>query len=130
MHFSKLDEFLDNAINMTEVPGSHIVIHRKGEKIYEKKTGYSDIEKKIPIVGNETYDMYSCSKILTCITALTLLEKGVYHLDDPVSTYLPECDVTVFYAQQQLHQQGNALHSKMMNILMAALEHEGYIKIK
>lgn len=97
MNFSKLDEFLDNAINMTGVPGSHIVIHRKGEKIYEKKTGYSDIEKKIPIVGNETYDMYSCSKILTCITALTLLEKGVYHLDDPVSMYLPEyANIRVF----------------------------------
>lgn len=58
---------------------------------------------------------------------------GEFGWDGAAGSYLaiiPSCDVTVFYAQQQLHQQGNALHSKMMNILMAALEHEGYIKIK
>lgn len=58
---------------------------------------------------------------------------GEFGWDGAAGSYLaiiPECDVTVFYAQQQLHQQGNALHSKMMNILMSALENEGCIKIK
>ena len=55
---------------------------------------------------------------------------GEFGWDGAAGAYcaiIPEGDVTVFYAQQQLGQQGNGLHAKMMNILMAALESEGLI---
>jgi len=39
---------------------------------------------------NHRMFMYSISKIVTCVTALTLWEEGKYELTDPVSKFIPE----------------------------------------
>ena len=58
--------------------------------MYRHWAGHSDHEKKQPMQGNETYCLYSCSKVFTTCAAMQLIEKGLLHLDDPVSDYLPE----------------------------------------
>ena len=42
------------------------------------------------MVGDEYFNMYSCSKIATVTAALQLLEKGNFLLTDPLYEYIPE----------------------------------------
>ena len=52
--------------------------------------GYSDFENKIKMNGKEKYNVYSCSKIITCTAALMLIEQGLFDLEDKLSDYMPE----------------------------------------
>ena len=81
----KLDSFIKHGI-----PGYDCVVYHKGECIYRRYKGYSDRENKIPMRGKELYNIYSCSKIITCTAALMLYEKGMYKLEDKLSDYMPE----------------------------------------
>lgn len=90
MDYARLTEFLTAYPALYDIPFAALKIHRGGKEIYRYEYGFLDEAKTTPISGDERYYMYSCSKIVTCVAALTLLEKGKYHLDDAVSLYLPE----------------------------------------
>ena len=92
--FTRLTEFLEKYPKRYDIPFYGLTIRKNGKEIYKKKFGFLDKAKSLPIQGNERYYMYSCSKIVTCVAALTLMEKGKYHLDDAVSLYLPEFENT------------------------------------
>lgn len=87
--FRKLDALLDEFLKMG-VPGYDCVIMKDGQEVYHRMGGYNDLENKIPVNGNERYNIYSCSKAITCTAALQLWEKGLFDLDDRLSDYLPE----------------------------------------
>ncbi len=80
-----LDQFLEAGI-----PGYDCVVYHKGKCVYRHWAGYTDLEKKNPMTGRELYNIYSCSKPITCTAVLQLVEAGKLDLQDPVSRYLPE----------------------------------------
>ena len=87
--FSKLKALLDSFLEMG-VPGYDILIQQDGKPIWRCQNGYSDLENKIPVSGDERYNLYSCSKPVTVTAAMQLWERGLFHLEDPLSLYLPE----------------------------------------
>ena len=87
--FTKLTNKLDSFIEMG-IPGYDCTVYHKGECVYRHFNGYSDTESKTPMNGNEVYNIYSCSKVITCTAALMLYEKGKFRLDDKLSMYMPE----------------------------------------
>jgi CubicO group peptidase (beta-lactamase class C family) len=72
------------------IPGFDCIVLRRGKCIFRFKSGFSDVEKSRPVTGNERYNIYSCSKLITCTAALMLVEKDIIRLDDAVHEYLPE----------------------------------------
>ena len=80
-----LDSFAERG-----VPGNDCAVYHHGELVYRHMNGYSDFESKTPVKGDELYNIYSCSKPLTCTAALQLYEKGLFDLDDPLCKYMPE----------------------------------------
>lgn len=70
--------------------GYDLAIYKDGKCIYRKFDGLSDVENKISMNGKERYNIYSCSKPITCTAALQLWEKGKFSLDDKLSDYMPE----------------------------------------
>ncbi len=82
---SLCDSFLDIG-----VPGFDLAVYKGGECILRHFNGYSDFENKVKINGKERYNIYSCSKPITCVAALQLYEKGKFSLDDKLSDYMPE----------------------------------------
>ena len=72
------------------IPSIDCVIYHKGECVFRYQAGFSDEERTRPVDGSERYNIYSCSKPITCTAALQLLEKGLIGLDTPVYEYLPE----------------------------------------
>lgn len=87
--FEKLKKFCDSFLDLG-VPGFDLVVYKDGKCILRYMNGYSDLENKIKINGNERYNIYSCSKVITCTAALQLMEKGLFSLEDRLSDYMPE----------------------------------------
>lgn len=87
--FEKVIALADSFLEMG-IPGYDLVIYKDGKCVLRHMNGYSDLDKKLPVNGKETYDMYSCSKLITCIAALQLWEKGLFRLEDKLSDYMPE----------------------------------------
>ncbi|MBE6704284.1 MAG: beta-lactamase family protein [Ruminococcaceae bacterium] len=93
--FKNSISFLDSFLEMG-VPGYDCIAYYNGKEVFRHMNGYSDLETKTPVMGNEMYNIYSCSKPITCAAALQLFEKGKFELDDELSTYIPEFkDMTV-----------------------------------
>ncbi len=87
--FEKTKLFCDSFLD-AGVPGFDLAVYKDGECILRYMNGYSDYENKIKMKGNERYNIYSCSKPITCTAALQLWEKGLFSLDDKLSDYMPE----------------------------------------
>ena len=89
MRFQPLRTFLNDYLSMLGIPGSDTSIYQGGKEVFRYQSGYGNIEKRTPVDPNGLYNIYSCTKITTVCTLLTLLEKGEVHLYDPVYAYLP-----------------------------------------
>ena len=71
------------------IPCFDLIVYKDGSCIFRHMGGYADPENKIPVQGNEHYHIFSCSKLITCVAAMQLWEKGMFSLEDNLSDYLP-----------------------------------------
>lgn len=88
MNLTKLTQYLDS-LPALGIPGCDLVIYRDHEQVYRHMAGFRDEKKTVPMQGDETYRLYSCTKVFTTCAAMQLIEQGKLNLDDPVSQYLP-----------------------------------------
>ena len=51
--------------------------------------GLSDVEEGLPLRQDSLFRMYSMTKPVTSVLAMTLVEDGVLSIDDPVSKWIP-----------------------------------------
>lgn len=72
------------------LPGAVLLIARHGKVAYEQAVGDRDPRGGMPMKADDIFRIYSMSKPITVVAALTLLEAGHLQLDDPVSKYLPQ----------------------------------------
>ncbi|GHT52310.1 serine hydrolase [Spirochaetia bacterium] len=84
-----VDDYLRRIIDAGEVAGAGALLIRHGEEAYRKSFGMQDKEKNIPMVNDTIYRIYSMSKTFTIVTAMTLYEKGLFKLHDPIGEFLP-----------------------------------------
>ncbi len=87
--FEKLRKFSDSFLELG-VPGFDIAVYKDGKPVFRHMNGYSDYENKVKMNGKERYNIYSCSKPITCTAAMQLWEKGAFSLEDKLSDYMPE----------------------------------------
>lgn len=72
------------------VPYFDVIIYKDGKEILRHMDGFVDVEKKLPVRGDEQINVYSNSKPVTVAAALQLWEKGLFDLEDELSVYMPE----------------------------------------
>lgn len=90
--FEHLKRFCDSFLE-AGLPGFDIAVYKSGNCLFRHINGYSDIENRIKMNGKERYNIYSCSKPITCTAALQLYEKGMFSLEDKLSDFMPEFSV-------------------------------------
>ena len=88
MDFSRLTAYIDT-LPTVGVPGCDLAVYRDHEQIYRHAAGHRDAAGTQPMRGDETYCLYSCTKVFTTCAAMQLIERGLMSLDDPVADYLP-----------------------------------------
>lgn len=95
MQFDKLKSFMDELTGW-RIPGNSVVVYKDNKEVFRYSSGYSDVENKILMDGNELFNIYSCSKPITVVAAMQLFEQGKFLLSDPLYEYIPEFkDMTV-----------------------------------
>jgi CubicO group peptidase (beta-lactamase class C family) len=86
-------------IEAGRVPGTQLVIYRRGKVIHSSVQGYANLEHKIPVKDDTIFRIYSMTKPITSVAFMMLVEEGRVTLDAPVHKYIPEWkDLGVFVA--------------------------------
>lgn len=96
-----VDSILNGAVAHDLIPGAVIEIKQNGKVVYKQAYGYSqkyDYKHRLllnpPKMNTETlFDMASLTKVIGTTTSIMLLvDKGLIHVDDPVSKYIKGFD--------------------------------------
>ena len=90
MNFNKLRDLLDYVLPMLGVPGSDTSIYIDHREVFRHQSGYDNARFGTPVRDNALYNIYSCTKVATCVSAMQLIERGEMLMDDPVYAYIPE----------------------------------------
>jgi CubicO group peptidase (beta-lactamase class C family) len=81
-----LQRYLDAGLRI----GALVVVSRGGRVGYVHARGLRDAEAGLPVGPDTIWRIYSMTKPITSVAAMTLWEEGRLSLDDPVAKYLPE----------------------------------------
>ncbi|MBE6644585.1 MAG: beta-lactamase family protein [Ruminococcaceae bacterium] len=84
--FENVKKLLDAGIDMG-IPAVQVSVFHKGKEVFAEYRGVFN-EEGTSLSGNELYNIYSCSKFITCTAALMLYEKGKFSLDDEIAEYI------------------------------------------
>ena len=87
--FEKTKALVDSFLELN-IPGFDLLVCKDGKEVLRYMNGVSDRHNGTPMKGDEQYNIFSCSKVITCTAALQLWEKSLYDLEDALSKYLPE----------------------------------------
>ena len=87
---ARLDKVLLADIESGRMPGAVIAIARRGKLVYYRAYGHLDKEAGTKMTTDAIFSIASMTKPLAAVAALTLYERGLVRIDDPISTYLPE----------------------------------------
>ncbi len=85
-----LTALLDEIMEEYDLPGYDCAVWQGGKEIYRHMTGVADLETGVPVTENTLYNIYSNTKVITCVAAMQLYEQGKFLLEDPLSMYFPE----------------------------------------
>jgi len=84
-----LDAFFSEQMEKLHVPGAVFVLVKDGEIFFAKGYGYSDLEKKKPVIPDKTiFHLGSVSKLFTATAVMQMCEQGQLNLNDDVNKYL------------------------------------------
>ncbi|MCX2977183.1 class A beta-lactamase-related serine hydrolase [Halieaceae bacterium IMCC11814] len=72
-----------------KISGSVTLVARRGQVCLLDVQGYRDVERSRPMTADSIMRIYSMTKPITSLAMMTLHEKGLFSLDDPVHRYIP-----------------------------------------
>ncbi len=77
-------------IDKKEIPGAVTLVARKGKLVYANTQGFRDSAKAEALAEDSIFRLYSMTKPIVSIAAMSLVEDGVLALNEPIAKYLPE----------------------------------------
>jgi len=86
----KIMQVLRDDVAKGTVPGAILMVARHGKIAYFEPVGYLDPTTKAPMTRDAIFRIYSMSKPVTTVSAMTLFEDGKISLADPIARYLPQ----------------------------------------
>lgn len=80
----KIDSTLNALRTKWKIPGMSVAIAKDGKLIYAKGLGLADTTTHEPVTANSLFRIASCSKTITAIGVLKLVEQKKFGFDDKV----------------------------------------------
>ncbi len=77
-------------INAGRIAGCQVVVARRGHVGYFRSFGLADRERSSPVDEGTIWRIYSMTKPITGVALMTLYERGLFQLTDPVTRFLPQ----------------------------------------
>ncbi|MET9259765.1 serine hydrolase domain-containing protein [Amycolatopsis sp. NPDC004079] len=95
-HFAR---YVDDGL----LPGFLAVVSRHGRIVHVASHGARDVEAGAPVETDTIWRIFSMTKPVTSVAAMTFVEEGLIDLTDPISRWLPE------FAEPRVYAKGSAL---------------------
>lgn len=117
---SRLRSTVDDACadQLTGIPGTTVVVVGKdGEELFAHSAGKQGLTSNTPMTLESIYWIASCTKVLTGLACMQLVEQGVLNLDDgaQVETLCPEVkDIKVLRPDGTLEDKKTAITLRML----------------
>jgi CubicO group peptidase (beta-lactamase class C family) len=86
----RIDEHFVKYVESGKLPGWLVLVARHGKIAHLAMHGWRDIEAGTPVETDTLFRIFSMTKPITSVAAMTLYEEGAFELSDPVSRFLPE----------------------------------------
>lgn len=84
-----LDAVLQSFVDGKKVPCVTAFVAKGGNVVYEKSFGMKNLEQQIPAETDDIYVLFSQTKAVVAVALMTLYEKGLLDVEDPVSKWIP-----------------------------------------
>ncbi len=88
--FDEVKTIVQTLVNKHQTAGVVVLVARRGKIVYLESIGKMDTTTGKAMRPDAIFRIYSMTKPITSVAALTLVDDGKIALDDPVSKYLPE----------------------------------------
>lgn len=79
----------ENYLKTGKIAGCLTAVVRGGQTAYLHLGGDRDRERSLPMTADTVFRIYSMTKPVTSIALMTLWERGLFTLDDPVHRFIP-----------------------------------------
>lgn len=73
-----------------KIPGAITLVARRGQPCYLDIQGERDVERATPMTQDSILRIYSMTKPVVSLALMTLHERGLFSLSDPVHRFIPE----------------------------------------
>lgn len=87
---ARLHTLAEQYVNEGKVAGIVTLVNRGGHLIFEDTVGSRSISDKTPLKESDLFRIYSMTKPITAVAAMQLYEQGHFHMNDPITRWLPE----------------------------------------
>ncbi|OGE56126.1 hypothetical protein PENARI_c003G06437 [Penicillium arizonense] len=88
--FTRVRDLLQERLVTGEELGASICVNIDGKNIVDIWGGHADAAKSRPWEKDTLTVVWSCSKVVTALAALTLVDRGLLDVEERVSKYWPE----------------------------------------
>jgi CubicO group peptidase (beta-lactamase class C family) len=86
---SRITTFLQKLVDRNELAGMIATITRHGQSVFYNKIGWMDLESRKPMQDDTIFMIASMTKPVTAVAAMMLYEYGYFHLNTPVTEFIP-----------------------------------------
>jgi CubicO group peptidase (beta-lactamase class C family) len=86
----RIHETVARHIEAKDVSGAVTLVARRGRIVHFEAQGLADIDSKKPMAKDSIFRLASMSKPITSVAVMMMLEEGKIHLNDRLSTFIPE----------------------------------------
>jgi CubicO group peptidase (beta-lactamase class C family) len=98
VRLERLDAWMQGEVAARRKAGAVVLIARHGKIAWEKAYGVADLASGRPMRTDAIFRLFSMTKPVTAVAALTLYEQGRFELTDPLANYLPAFGKVRVYA--------------------------------
>jgi CubicO group peptidase (beta-lactamase class C family) len=77
-------------IDAGRIAGCQVAVARHGHVGYFRSFGLADRERSVPVGEDTIWRIYSMTKPITGVALMSLYERGLFQLGDPVTRFLPQ----------------------------------------
>ncbi len=85
---ARIGAVMEAGVAKGEIPGAVVLIARRGKVAYFEAFGYRDRAAGAPMPRDAIFRIYSMTKPIVSVAAMTLHEEGRFYLREPLSKYV------------------------------------------
>ena len=86
---NRIGDWMQTYIDARRFAGASVLVAQGGKEVYYHDCGMRDVEADQPWQRDTVARIYSMSKPVTSVAIMMLAERGVFHLDAPISDFIP-----------------------------------------